>query len=123
MWNNTKPTKQQNTDMGYYMRNYLFPPGNVSVTPEVKALAINVLNFLHRHCSGDFGIADEFTYVMNHRSIQSGKEVASQYLVDVGAGTGYLSIVTELDQSCTIVFLTSEKLLDTAATGAANQKE
>lgn len=101
--------------MGYYFQKSLFPLGRIMITPEVEALDIDVSCFLVRHRSGDFGISDEYSDILNQEAIESGAEVASQYPVTVGDGMGYLSIVTESDRSFTIVFLTNQALLKTSS--------
>ena len=97
------------------MQNFLFPLGRIMITPEVEALDIEVSCFLVRHRSGDFGISDEYSDILNQQAIESGNEVASQYRVAVGDGTGFLSIVTESDRSFTIVFLTNQAFLKTSS--------
>ncbi len=89
----------------------LFNPGAVNMTPGVMGLIegeklefADVISFLARHLSGDWGELDGHDRRANERALRDGARLLSSYPV----GDGKLWIITEADRSSTCILLPSE---------------
>jgi hypothetical protein len=82
----------------------LFPPGQVVATPGALALGIDLLPFLMRHLTGDWGDLDEHDKLENEFAIKNGLRILSAYETPQGR----LWVITEADRSASTVLLPSE---------------
>ena len=85
----------------------LFPPGNVVATPGALNLAeqgLNLLAYLYRHLTGDWGDLCEEDKAENQFSLQHGFRLLSSYNTPFGK----LWIITEADRSATTFLLPDE---------------
>ena len=85
----------------------LFNPGNIVATPGALELAeqgINLLVYLQRHLSGDWGDLCPEDIAENDFSLQNGFRLLSAYDTHCGS----LWIITEADRSATTFLLPEE---------------
>ena len=85
----------------------LFPPGQIVATPGALELAeqgIDLLAYLNRHLSGDWGDLCQEDKAENNFSLANGFRLLSAY--DTPAGS--LWIITEADRSVTTFLLPDE---------------
>ena len=85
----------------------LFPPGQIVATPGALELAeqgIDLLAYLNRHLSGDWGDLCQEDKAENNFSLANGFRLLSAY--DTPAGS--LWIITEADRSATTFLLPDE---------------
>ena len=85
----------------------LFPPGNVVATPGalgLKEQGLNLLAYLYRHLTGDWGDLCEEDKAENQFSLQHGFRLLSSYNTPFGK----LWIITEADRSATTFLLPDE---------------
>ena len=85
----------------------LFNPGTIVATPGALELAeqgINLLAYLQRHLSGDWGDLCKDDKTENNFSLQHGFRLLSSY----DTPSGSLWIITEADRSAT-TFLTPDE--------------
>lgn len=84
--------------------------GRVVATPgALKALSEEgeeVLRYLSRHASGDWGDLDDHDRRENERSVKNGWRILSSYRI--GENGTKVWIITEADRSCTTILLPSE---------------
>ena len=85
----------------------LFKHGPIVATPGALALEEqdgNLLTYLHRHLSGDWGDLDDEDKAENDFSIEHGFRILSTY----NTPEGRLWIITEADRSVTTFLLPEE---------------
>lgn len=85
----------------------LFQPGQIVATPGALDLAengVNLLDYLFRHLSGDFGDLCEEDKQENQFSVKKGFRILSAYKTS----SGKLWIITEADRSATTFLLSEE---------------
>ena len=103
--------------MGYFIKKPLFTLGHLLISEEVEALGHDITRLLERHQSGDFGSACAHDATENHKAIEQGEEVISQYKIQVADQELLLVIMTEADRSYTVVFILDETKLESPETG------
>ncbi len=85
-----------------------FPLGRILATPgALKALreaGEDLLNYLSRHASGDWGELDAHDRRENELALKHGRRLLSSYPV----GEGRLWVITEADRSATTILLPEE---------------
>ena len=84
-----------------------FKHGQIVATPGALSLeeqGVNLLTFLHRHLSGDWGDLDDEDKAENDFSVKNGFRILSSY----NTPEGRLWIITEADRSVTTFLLPSE---------------
>ena len=89
------------------MKNQLFEPGQVVATPGALTLAeqgVNLLAYLVRHLSGDWGDLCQEDKQENTFSVKNGFRILSAYNTRLGK----LWVITEADRSATTFLLPSE---------------
>ena len=85
----------------------LFKHGQIVATPGALSLeerGVNLLMYLHRHLSGDWGDLDDEDKAENDFSVKNGFRILSAY----NTPEGRLWIITEADQSVTTFLLPDE---------------
>ena len=85
----------------------LFKQGQIVATPGALSLqdqGVNLLTYLHRHLSGDWGDLDDEDKAENDFSVKNGFRILSSY----NTPSGRLWIITEADRSVTTFLLPSE---------------
>jgi len=92
-------------------RKALFHFGQVVATPgalrELQAEAVDVLDLLARHVTGDWGEVDAHDRQANDDGVKHGGRIVSVYPVP-GIPDGRVWVITEADRSATTVLLPSE---------------
>jgi len=89
------------------MKKQLFDPGQIVATPGALNLAeqgVNLLAYLLRHISGDWGELEEEDKRENEFSLRNGFRILSAY----NTQSGRLWIITEADRSATTFLLPEE---------------
>ena len=89
------------------MKKQLFNPGQIVATPGALNLAeqgVNLLAYLLRHISGDWGELEEEDKRENEFSLRNGFRILSAY----NTQSGRLWIITEADRSVTTFLLPEE---------------
>jgi hypothetical protein len=89
------------------MTKSLFNPGQIVATPgalELKHRGVNLLSYLLRHLSGDWGDLVEEDKQENLFSLDNGLRLLSAYITQLGR----LWIITEADRSVTTFLLPEE---------------
>jgi hypothetical protein len=94
----------------YTLRKPLFDLGEILISQGVQSSELDVVRYLRRHQSGDFGDVDPEDAEENLRAIHSGEGVVSQYQVSHHGRTFELIIVTESDRSYTIAMIAGEPM-------------
>ncbi len=82
----------------------LFPPGQVVATQGALGLGINLLPYLVRHLTGDWGDLGDFDRQQNDLALREGDRIFSAYETQAGR----LWIITEWDRSATTFLLPDE---------------
>ena len=85
----------------------LFKQGQIVATPGALSLeerGVNLLTYLHRHLSGDWGDLDDEDKAENIFSIEHGFRILSSYNTPLEK----LWIITEADRSATTFLLPEE---------------
>ena len=84
-----------------------FPLGRVVATPAALKLVPPevLLQWLHRHQTGDWGAVGPQDWAANDRTLTDGDRLLSSYLTDGGTKVW---IITEWDRSATTVLLPEE---------------
>lgn len=85
----------------------LFKSGNIVATPGALQLAedgINLLSYLRRHLSGDWGDLGEEDKAENDFSAKNGYRILSAY----NTPKGKIWVITEADRSVTTFLLPTE---------------
>ncbi len=96
------------------MPQFLFPTGQVGVTPGANDLLaqLNVhwIRLLARHMAGDWGNVGEEDKKANDLAIENGTRILSSYRFDHGNGQqdNRIWVITEADRSATTILLPSE---------------
>lgn len=89
------------------MKTQLFQPGQIVATPGALELAeqgINLLAYLYRHLSGDWGDLCKEDKQENNFSVINGYRILSAYKTIAGK----LWIITEADRSVTTFLIPDE---------------
>ncbi len=87
----------------------LFPLGHVVMTPGAAGLGVDLMPYLNRHATGDWGELDVFDKRQNDTAVKEGYRILSAYHVSSENGeTERIWIITESDRSATTVLLPSE---------------
>jgi hypothetical protein len=81
-----------------------FPLGRIVATRGALDLCLDLLPYLRRHVTGDWGNLDEEDMVENEFSVANGFRILSAYETP----SGKLWIITEADRSATTVLLPEE---------------
>ena len=85
----------------------LFEPGQICMTPGAQGLAeqgLDLLVYVKRHLSGDWGDLCEEDKAENALSLQHGYRLMSSYPTPLGK----LWLITEADRSSTTILLPEE---------------
>lgn len=83
----------------------LFNPGRVVATPgAIDLINDNALQYLSRHCNGDWGDVCKEDSELNDESLRVGNRLLSSYSV----GDEKLLVITEADRSVTTLLLPEE---------------
>ena len=85
----------------------LFKHGQIVATPGALILAekgVNLLEYLERHLSGDWGDLDDEDKAENDFSVKNGFRILSAY----NTPSGRLWVITEADRSVTTFLLPEE---------------
>ena len=85
----------------------LFKHGQIAATPGALILAengVNLLEYLERHLSGDWGDLDDEDKAENDFSVKNGFRILSAY----NTPSGRLWVITEADRSVTTFLLPEE---------------
>ena len=85
----------------------LFKHGQIVATPGALVLAgngVNLLKYLERHLSGDWGDLDDEDKAENDFSVKNGFRILSAY----NTPSGRLWVITEADRSVTTFLLPEE---------------
>ena len=85
----------------------LFKHGQIVATPGTLILAengVNLLEYLERHLSGDWGDLDDEDKAENDFSVKNGFRILSAY----STPNGRLWVITEADRSVTTFLLPEE---------------
>lgn len=95
--------------MAYYPIRPLFPLGQITLSAGAESLGVDLIRFIRRHMSGDWGVVSTYDVDMNQDAIDNQGAILSQYQVKDAKGASLsLSIMTEGDRSVTIIWLDSE---------------
>jgi hypothetical protein len=82
----------------------LFEPGSISATPGALGLGINLLPYLERHLSGDWGDVGEEDRRENEYALNRQLRILSVYQTKAGK----FWIITEADRGATTFLLPDE---------------
>lgn len=82
----------------------LFSPGQIVATPGALGLGIDLLLYLRRHLSGDWGDISDDDKRENNFSVSRALRIFSAY----NSPAGKLWIITEADRSATTFLLPEE---------------
>ncbi len=82
----------------------LFSPGEIFATQGVVNLGINLIPYLFRHLTGDWGELDEFDREQNNLAVGDGSRILSAYQTPAGK----LWIITEMGRDATTLLLPDE---------------
>ena len=85
-------------------RLILFSSGEILATPGALGLGVDLMPYLFRHLTGDWGDVDEFDKQQNDLAVKDGSRVLSAYQTPVGK----LWLITECDRSATTFLLPDE---------------
>jgi hypothetical protein len=82
----------------------LFSPGEILATPGAVALGVDLMPYLFRHLTGDWGDVDEFDKQQNDLAVKDGSRILSAYQTPAGK----LWLISESDRSATTFLLPDE---------------
>lgn len=82
----------------------LFSPGEIFATQGAVNLGINLMPYLFRHLTGDWGELDEFDRQQNDLAVRDGSRILSAYQMPAGK----LWIITEANRTATTLLLPDE---------------
>ena len=82
----------------------LFSTGEILATPGAVGLGVNLMPYLFRHLTGDWGDVDEFDQQQNDLAVQDGSRILSAYQTPAGK----LWVLSEADRSATTLLLPDE---------------
>ena len=85
-------------------RLILFSSGEILATPGALGLGVDLMPYLFRHLTGDWGDVDEFDQRQNDLAVKDGSRVLSAYQTPAGK----LWLITECDRSATTFLLPDE---------------
>jgi hypothetical protein len=83
------------------IRPILFSSGEILATPGALGLGVDLLPYLFRHLTGDWGDVDEFDKQQNDLAVKDGSRILSAYQTPAGK----LWLITESDRSATTFLL------------------
>lgn len=96
------------------MPKFLFPSGQIAITPGADDLLVQLnvhwIRLLARHMTGDWGNLDDEDKKANDLAIENGMRILSAYQFDHGNGQqeNRIWVITEADRSATTILLPSE---------------
>ncbi len=82
----------------------LFSSGDILATPGAVGLGVELLPYLLRHLTGDWGDVDEFDKRQNDLAVKDRNRILSAYQTPAGK----LWLITESDRSTTTFLLPDE---------------
>ena len=82
----------------------LFSSGEILSTPGALGLGVDLMPYLFRHLTGDWGDMDEFDRQQNDLAVKDGGRIFSAYQTLAGK----LWLITESDRSATTFLLPDE---------------
>ena len=82
----------------------LFSPGEILATPGAVGLGVDLMPYLFRHLTGDWGDVDEFDKQQNDLAVKDGSRILSAYQTPAGK----LWLISESDRSATTFLLPDE---------------
>ena len=82
----------------------LFSSGEIRAPPGAVGLGVDLLPYLFRHLTGDWGDVDEFDKQQNDLAVKDGSGILSAYQTPAGK----LRLITESDRSATTFLLSDE---------------
>jgi hypothetical protein len=83
------------------IRPILFSSGDIFATPGAVGLGVELMPYLFRHLTGDWGDVDEFDRQQNDFAVKDGSRILSAYQTPAGK----LWLITESDRSATTFLL------------------
>ncbi len=86
------------------MGGFRFEHGRILATQGVMALGVDILPFLVRHLSGDWGVLCDEDKAANDEAVTTGLRIMSCY----DTANGRIWIITEADRSATTALLPRE---------------
>jgi len=82
----------------------LFSSGEILATPGALGLGVDLMPYLFRHLTGDWGDLDAVDRQQNEQAVKDGSRIMSAYETPAGK----LWIVSEADRSATTLLLPDE---------------
>ena len=82
----------------------LFSSGEILATPGALGLGVDLMPYLLRHLTGDWGDVDEFDKQQNDLAVKEGSRILSAYQTPAGK----LWVLSEADRSATTLLLPDE---------------
>ena len=82
----------------------LFSPSKILATSGALGLSVDLMPYLFRHLTGDWGDVDEFDKQQNDLALKDGSRILSAYQTPAGK----LWLITESDRSATTFLLPDE---------------
>ena len=82
----------------------LFSSGEILATPGALGLGVDLMPYLFRHLTGDWGDMDEFDRQQNDVAVKDGSRILSAYQTPAGK----LWIITEANRTATTLLLPDE---------------
>lgn len=97
--------------MGYFIRQPLFPLGDLLCSFGVTALDIDLAPYIRRHQTGDWGDLSSEDLDDNQRALVSNDAILSKFdLITPDGINETICLMTESDRSYTVVFVLGESL-------------
>ena len=99
--------------MGYFPLplKLLFPLGRIVLSPAAESLGIDLMRFIRRHQTGDWGDLCDDDRAANQLALETNEAILSQYRVTSPTGVDEtVSVMTESDRSMTILLLSDEPM-------------
>ena len=82
----------------------LFSSGEICATTGAEGLGVELMPYLFRHLTGDWGELDEFDRQQNDLAVRDGSRILSAYQTPAGK----LWIITEANRAATTLLLPDE---------------
>lgn len=79
----------------------LFSSGEILATPSALGLGVDLMPYLFRHLTGDWGDLDAVDRQQNEQAVKDGSRIMSAYQTPAGR----LWLITESDRSATTFLL------------------
>ncbi len=86
------------------IKSILFSSGDIFATPGAVGLGVDLMPYLFRHLTGDWGDVDEFDKQQNDLAVKEGSRILSAYQTPAGK----LWVLSEADRSATTMLLPDE---------------